>query len=310
MLPPQLFSPVRGFLDLEHTSSLATAQVALFGVPFDMGVHPSRVGSRLGPSSIREHCTILDRYDPHDPGCNPYAQLGVVDCGDVKVAAGKFDLSCEIIEEAVGAVLQHDTVPFGWGGDGSISLPISRALAKRHDGLVLLHFDAHTDTCPAPEQGLHTTGTTFTYAAQEKRYDVERSFHIGPRGPNSFAGVFEHTRAQGFRLIPDRDMRARGIDDVIAEVKDVIGARPVYLCWDMDFYDPSCAPGVCNPVWGGITAREGFEIIRLLQGLNVVAVDINTVSPPHDAAGMTALLAGATTVECLYMLARTAAAGA
>lgn len=304
MLSPDLFAPVRGFLNLPHSLDLSNCRAAILGVPFDMGVHPTRVGSRLGPASIREHCGILDRYDPHDPDRNPYERLGVVDCGDIKVRPGKFELSCEIMEEAVGAVLDHGAVPLAWGGDGSISLPISRALAKRHDGLVLLHFDAHTDTYPPPEQGLHTTGTTFTYAAQEKRYDLERSFHIGPRGPNSFAGVFAHTRAMGYRVIPDREMRERGFDDVLAEVKDAIGARPVYLCWDMDFYDPSCAPGVCNPVWGGITAREGFEIIRKLDGLDIVGVDINTVSPPHDAAGMSALLAGATTVECLFRLDR------
>ena len=57
-------------------------------------------------------------------------------------------------------------------------------------------------------------------------------------------------------------------------------------------------------VWGGITAREGFEIIRLLEGLDIVAADINTVSPPHDPAGMSALLAGATTVEIFYLLSR------
>ena len=93
-------------------------------------------------------------------------------------------------------------------------------------------------------------------------------------------------------------------DDVLAEVKEVVGDRPAYLCWDMDFYDPSCAPAVCNPTWAGISAREGFEIIRMLEGLNIVAVDINTVSPPHDADGMTALLAGQTALECLFVLAR------
>ncbi len=306
----ELFLPVRGFLDLPNSLDLSAAGAAVVGIPFDMGVSNVRVGSRHGPSSIREHCGILDRYDPHEPERDPYAQLGVVDCGDIDVQPGKFDVSCDIIEEAVGGMLEADTVPVAWGGDGSISLPISRALAKHHDGLVLLHFDAHTDTYPAPEQGLHTTGTTFTYAAEEQRYDVERSFHIGPRGPNSYAGIFEHTRAQGYRLIPDRDMRARGLDDVLAEVRDVVGSSPVYLCWDMDFFDPSCAPGVCNPVWGGISAREGFDIIAGLGGLNIVCVDINTVSPPHDAAGMTALLAGAMTVECFYRIARNKAPNA
>ena len=35
-----------------------------------------------------------------------------------------------------------------------------------------------------------------------------------------------------------------------------VGKRPVYLCFDMDVFDPSTAPGVCTPSWGGLSARE------------------------------------------------------
>ncbi len=299
------FTPVRGFLDLPNSMVLDGARAALVGVPFDMGVARVRVGSRLGPGAIREHSEILDLFDPMQPKLDIREALGLIDCGDVVVWPGEREKSWEAIETAFGQITGAGTVPVSFGGDGSVSFPQARAVAKRHDGLVLLHFDAHTDAYPPPEQGAHTTGTTFTYAAAQGVFDTERSFHIGARGPVSTPSVFEHTRSLGYRLIPDGEMRARGFDEVIAEVKSVIGGQPVYLCWDMDFYDPSCAPAVCNPTWGGISAREGFEIIRALEGLNIVAVDINTVSPPHDANGMTAMLAGQTALECLYVLART-----
>ena len=81
-----------------------------------------------------------------------------------------------------------------------------------------------------------------------------------------------------------------------------VGNRPVYLCWDMDVFDPSCAPGVCDPTWGGMTAREGIAILRSLAGMNIVSVDVNTVSPPHDSAGMTALLAANVMILALHLL--------
>ena len=301
---PKLFSPVRGFLDLPNTLVLERVRAAIVGVPFDMGVAPVRVGSRLGPSAIREQSGILDLYDPIAPEVDVRETLGIVDCGDVTVWPGEREKSWETIEDAVGQIVSAGVTPVSFGGDGSVSFPQARALTKLHQGLVLLHFDAHTDAYPPPEQGAHTTGTTFSYAAQQKVFDSERSFHIGARGPVSTPDVFAYTTSLGYRLIPDGEMRRRGFDDVLAEVAAVIGDRPVYLCWDMDFYDPSCAPAVCNPSWGGITAREGFDIIRGLDGLNIVAVDINTVSPPHDANGMTAMLAGQTALECLYVLAR------
>jgi agmatinase len=78
--------------------------------------------------------------------------------------------------------------------------------------------------------------------------------------------------------------------------------RPVYLSWDMDSFDPSVAPGVCTPTWGGFTAREGLQLLRGLAGLDIVAIDINTVSPPHDVNGMTAHLAAYIAFETLLLL--------
>lgn len=42
---------------------------------------------------------------------------------------------------------------------------------------------------------------------------------------------------------------------------------------------------------GGASAHEGLALVDGLTGLDIVAVDVNTVSPPHDPAGTTALLA-------------------
>ena len=69
----------------------------------------------------------------------------------------------------------------------------------------------------------------------------------------------------------------------------------------MDFFDPSCAPGVCQPEWGGASAREGLSLLQGLSGLDFVAFDVNTVSPPHDFGGMTALLAARVILECLAL---------
>ena len=90
--------------------------------------------------------------------------------------------------------------------------------------------------------------------------------------------------------------------DVLAELHRRLAGRPVYLSWDMDAFDPSCAPGVCTPIWGGFSAREGISFLRGLAGLNIVAADINTVSPPQDVMGMTAFLAAHVTYEIMLLL--------
>jgi arginase family enzyme len=137
----------------------------------------------------------------------------------------------------------------------------------------------------------------------EQRVSPSASYHVGVRGSTYRPGVITHTRSLGYNVITMRDYVRRGEADVLAELHGALKGRSVYLSWDMDSFDPSVAPGVCTPTWGGFTAREGLSLLRGLAGLNIVAVDINTVSPPHDVNGMAAHLAAYITYECLLLLA-------
>jgi guanidinobutyrase len=185
-------------------------------------------------------------------------------------------------------VAAKGTIPVTMGGDGAITLPQVRALARQHPDLCIVHIDAHTDAYPI--QG-YNTATGFRHMAQEGLIDARRSFQIGMRGPTMVPGVFEFCRELGYHLIPMTELRRIGYESVVARVVETIGDRPVYLCYDMDFFDPSVAPGVCTPTWGGCLAHEGLGFLEMLQPLDIKLLDVNTVSPPHDPTGMTAFLA-------------------
>ena len=45
-------------------------------------------------------------------------------------------------------------------------------------------------------------------------------------------------------------------------------------------------------------------MLEACAGLNLVGVNINTVSPPHDVGGMSALLAAQVTLNALNLIAR------
>jgi len=53
----------------------------------------------------------------------------------------------------------------------------------------------------------------------------------------------------------------------------------------------------------GASAREGLRLIEGLRGLDIVAADINTISPPHDVGGMSAYLAGQVAMMTLHLMA-------
>lgn len=71
----------------------------------------------------------------------------------------------------------------------------------------------------------------------------------------------------------------------------------------MDFGDPSCAPGVGGPEFGGPSTHEVLQIVRGLRGLNCVGFDVVELLPSVDASGMTAALAGHIAWEFLALLA-------
>lgn len=296
-------------MGIPFSTDATNSKAAVLGIPFDCGTHPVRIGARLGPDAIREQSALVRPYQPPFSDFNPLTRLNVVDCGNVTCIPGVVQPSLDSIEHAVFDIVSAGAVPVTMGGDGLVTLPQLRALHHRYPRLVVLHIDAHTDTYPGDGEMVHqryNTATTFTRAAEEGLVDTQNSFHIGARGTVTVPGVFEHTREQGYRLIDGETLNARGFKDVLAQVHDCLSGKPVYLCFDMDFFDPSCAPGVCTPTFGGATAREGLQLLQGLLGLNLVAVDVNTVSPPHDVGGMTAFLAATVIIQCLALLCHSA----
>jgi agmatinase len=289
------------FMGVPAARDLSASHAAMLGIPFDCGFHPTRIGARLGPQSIREHSGLVRRYEPPLRDFDPVARLGLVDCGDVRVRSGYVAEAFENIEEAVVAIVEAGAVPLTMGGDGAVTLPQLRALHRRHPRLVVLHIDAHTDTYPDDGESKFTNATTFTRAAEEGVVDACNSIHLGARGAVAMPGLFEYARNWGYELIPGVELDSAGIPAVLAHVRQRLAGRPVYLCFDMDVFDPSVAPGVCTPSWGGLSAKEGLALLDGLAALDFVAFDVNTVSPPHDSAGMTAFLAGTVLHKCLQL---------
>ena len=294
-----LFAPPQTFMKIPYATEPGDAQAVILGLPFDCGNHPTRVGARQGPASIREQSGLLSAYDGPS-SINPLNDLGVVDLGDALVHLGEIERSYEAMEAAMDAALVHHALPIIFGGDGSIALPQMRSLHRLYPDLVVVHIDAHTDAYPL--EG-YDNSTPFARAFDEGVIDASRSFHVGTRRAHMVPGIYEYGRQLGYRIIPMDELVENGIGNVFADIKNTIEERPVYLCFDMDFFDPSVAPGVCTPAWGGASSREGLTVLKSCAGLNIVGLDINTISPPHDSNGMSAMLAATLAYEFLLMMA-------
>lgn len=295
-----VLKPAGTFMGVPAAGSVRAGQAAILGMPFDCGTHPTRIGARQGPAAIRAQSGLLRPFYPPLSDSDVLRELSVIDMGDVRLASSDVESAFPLIERAIDAVVRADGYPVTMGGDGAVTLPQLRGVHRRYPDLVVLHIDAHTDAYDTPG---YNTGSTFTRAAEEKVVDPGRSFHIGARGSLPAPGAYAYARSLGYNLVPGDEVRRRGVEDVLRQVHETVGGRPVYLCFDMDYIDPSAAPGVATPTWGGPDAEAALRLLHGLAGLDLVAVDVNTVSPPHDVGGMTACLAAHVMLASLHLIA-------
>ncbi len=270
------------------------------GVPFDIGTS-NRAGTRHGPRQIRAESCMLRPYNMATRAA-PYDSLSVADIGDVPINTFNLKDSIRIIEEHYDAIVAAGCMPMTMGGDHTITLPILRALVKKHGPMGMVHVDAHADVNDIMFGETVTHGTPFRRAVEEGLVHGPNVAQIGLRATGYTAEDFDWPRSQGFRVVQAEECWYKSLAPLMDEIRGQIGDRPMYISFDVDGLDPPFAPGTGSPEIGGLTLIQALEIIRGCRGLNVVGCDLVEVSPPYDPFGNTALVAANLLFEMLCVL--------
>lgn len=306
------FQPVSG-LDLPRFAGIATfmrlphvaladlpgsgVDIGLVGLPWDGGT-TNRAGARHGPRQIRDMSTMI-RAEHGASGLRPFEAANCADLGDVGPNPADLADSLARIEAFYRAVRDAGVRPLSAGGDHLCTLPVLRALADGQP-LALVQFDSHTDLFRGYFGGaLYTHGTPFRRAVEEGLIDTARSIQVGIRGTTYDREDRDFADSVGMRVIPVEALHARGIEDVMAEVRSRVGSTPAYVSYDIDFVDPAFAPGTGTPEVGGPNSHVALMAARLLAGINIAGADVVEVSPPFDPSGGTAFLAASLMFELL-----------
>lgn len=290
-----LVSNAFGFLrlPLNFQPYSSDAEWVITGVPFDMATS-GRAGSRHGPAAIRQVSTNLAWESNRWPWKFKLTdQLNVVDCGDVVFAFGDAQDMSDKLQAHAEKLLSAGKKMLTFGGDHFVTLPLLRAHAKHFGKMALVHFDAHTDTYSNGCKFDH--GTMFYHAPNEGLIDPNHSVQIGIRT--------EHDSDNGFIVLDAAQVNDRTVDDILEQVKTIVGDMPVYLTFDIDCLDPAFAPGTGTPVVGGLTTDRALKLLRGLQSLNIVGMDLVEVAPSYDQSEITALAAATVALDMLYIQA-------
>jgi len=297
-VPTFLSAPLR--LDAPQLSDFGGLDVALIGVPMDLGV-TNRPGARFGPRAVR----AIERIGPyhHVHRLAPLTEVKFADVGDVPFRS-RYSLedSHEDIEAYFAKVAAAGVAPLSVGGDHSITLPILKALGKDRP-LGLVHIDAHCDTSGPFEGAKFHHGGPFRQAVLAGVLDPERTIQVGIRGGAEY--LWEFSREAGMTVIHAEEFVKLGPARTIEKIRKVVGNGPAYLTFDVDSLDPAFAPGTGTPEVGGLTTREAMALIRGCAGLDIVGGDVVEVAPQYDATTNTAQAAAQMLFEILALIAVT-----
>lgn len=297
----QPFMGIPTFMRLPATRDLTGIDVAILGIPFDSGVS-YRSGTRFGPRKIREASLTLWGHNP-TLKVTPLAVLNVIDYGDVSVIPTSIEYTMAAITSTAAEVLEAGARLVSLGGDHSIALPLLRAHASKYGPLGVIHIDAHLDTWDSEYEHVpFSHGTPFWHALKEGLIRKGEYLQIGIRGPVSAEQDYADAERLGARIITMQEVIEGGLEQALHEVHQRLSG-PVYLSLDIDSADPAFAPGTGTPEVGGLTSYQLLQIVRSLQGLDLVGLDLVEVSPPYDHGDITAVLASNLVFEFLSLLA-------
>ncbi len=271
------YTGIATFMRAPLASSLDGIDIALIGVPTDLGV-TNRPGARHGPREIRNASSLMRGFHL-GLGINPYEICRIADVGDVRLSH-RYDLEKQVeeIEAFYRKVHAAGIRPVSAGGDHSITW-------GEFSGSKFTH------------------GAPFRLAVEGGFLDPHRTIQIGIRGGQNFLDGIEFSRSHGMRVVFIEEFAALGVERVIEEARKVVGEGPTYISFDVDGLDPVYAPGTGTPEVGGLTTLEAQRLLRGLRGLNLIGGDVVEVAPPFDPTGNTALVGATMMFEILCLVA-------
>ena len=267
-------------------NALERPRIALFGAPWD-AASSFRPGARLGPRQIRDMARSLSATSERG---DDLTGLDAVDWGDL-VLPTEVRRAEAMIAVAAARAHEHGVMPIVLGGDHAITVPAFKAALDHHPGLSLLVLDAHPDLYPTFDDDPFSHATVSHRIAHLPGMSGDRITHVGIRATNP--NQKRVAQALGITTVP------------ISHAADFTCRMdsPLYVSIDIDVLDPACAPGCGNPVPGGLTSRQLFDLIHRIAP-KIVGFDVVEVNPLLDTHGITALAAVRVVTEMLDNIRR------
>jgi arginase len=295
---------------IDAFNSGPTRRIAVLGAPIDIGA--SQRGTLMGPAALRTAglLTVLDGlgFEVKDHGDLPISEMA--DLADAPPDNARHYREIQRWTRALSTrayeLARSGAIPIFLGGDHSLSMGSVNGIARhwRETGreLFVVWLDAHADyNTPATTLSGNMHGMSAAFLCGEPGLDgllgEEPRAAIDPDQLELF-GIRsidklekDMLRARRISVADMRQIDEFGVGVLIRSVIDKVRARNgvLHISFDVDFLDPSLAPGVGTTVPGGATYREAHLVMEMLHDCGLVrSADIVELNPFLDERGRTA----------------------
>ncbi len=251
------------------------------GKPYAAGIAMLPIPARARAWSDEAHALSRPIVERGGPGDDPALQAAAA-----RVEALSIQLNAEV-EAETRRWLDAGKLVGVVGGDHSSPLGAIRAIAERHPGAGILHFDAHLDLRQSYE-GLRYSHASIMWNVLQEAPGIARLVHVGIRDFGAAEQVLVEERPDRLRAHFDADLRAQLLEG--KTWRDIAGRivadlpREVYVSFDIDGLDPALCPHTGTPVVGGLSFAEACYLLRAVQrsGRRIVGFDLCEVAPDPE----------------------------
>jgi arginase len=294
---------------IDASNSNLAKKIAVLGAPIDIGA--SQRGTLMGPAALRTAglLTLLDGlgFEVRDHG--DLAIGDVADLADAPPDNAKHYREIQRWTRALSArayELAQSAIPIFLGGDHTLSMGSVNGIARHWHAagreLFVVWLDAHADyNTPATTLSGNMHGMSAAFLCGEpgldrllggeprSAIDADQLELFGVRSIDKLEK--DLLRSRRVSVADMRQIDEFGVGVLIRRVIDKVKARNgvLHVSFDIDFLDPSVAPGVGTTVPGGATYREAHLVMEMLHDSGLVrSVDVVELNPFLDERGRTA----------------------
>jgi arginase len=286
-------------------------KIRIIGVPMDLGA--SRRGVDMGPSALRV-AGLQSRLKQIGRQCEDFGNIPVPQPEEQHFGEknakylSEISQTCKGLAEIVRKTLDDDLLPIVLGGDHSIAVGtaagVAAHFAKKSKSIGMIWLDAHADmNTPesSPSGNIHgmPLAAIMGYGPPELTElggtkPMVQSRNVALVGVRDLdAKERRLIKESGVHVFTMRDVDERGMREVMSEALRFASDETAGICvsLDMDFVDPSDAPGVGTPVRGGATYREAHLALEMIADSRaIVSFELVEINPAIDLHNTTATL--------------------